>query len=113
MGLEIYIEASMMVRYCNRCGKDNLDDAAYCINCGAPLTVTSGRRARRERRRDEEWFIVPRGGSIAGIVFGLFLIFIGVALYAGWSFSWTLVGAAFLLLLGVLVVIAALYMRRR
>jgi len=53
------------------------------------------------------------GGSIAGIVFGIFLIFAGMTLYAGWVWNWSLVGATFLLLLGALIVVAALYFRRR
>jgi len=102
-----------MVRFCNRCGKENLDDATFCTSCGAPLDSSHERRYRRERRRDEEYFIAPMGGSIVGIVFGIFLIFVGMTLYAGWVWNWSLIGAAFLLLLGVLIVIAALYFRRR
>jgi hypothetical protein len=102
-----------MVRFCSRCGKENLDDAAFCTSCGAPMASSHERHFRRERRRDAEYFIAPRGGGIVGIVFGIFLIFAGMSLYAGWVWNWTVVGAGFLLLLGVLIVIAALYFRRR
>ena len=102
-----------MARFCTKCGKENLDYAAFCTSCGASMAASHERRFRREWRRDQEYFIAPMGGSIAGIVFGIFLIFAGMTLYAGWVCNWSLVGAIFLLLLGVLIVIAALYFRRR
>ncbi len=99
-----------MVRYCNRCGKDNLDDAQYCSNCGAPLQSVSDRHARRGMKRADGLSV---SGSIAGIVFGLFLIFVGFTFYQGWVWNWALVFAVFILLLGILIIVAALFMRRR
>ncbi len=39
---------------CNECNTENPDGSKFCINCGARLTVETGRRRRRqapERRR--------------------------------------------------------------
>lgn len=101
-------EERRMVRYCNRCGKDNQDEAAYCRNCGAPM-VPEPRRRAREWDRDS----ASIGGTIAGVVFGMLLIFVGVTLYEGWSWNWTMVIAAFFLLLGALLVVGAFWIRRR
>jgi uncharacterized membrane protein YvbJ len=103
----------MMARFCTRCGKENLDDAAFCTGCGSPIAMSKNSQPRHERRMGSEYFMAPMGGSIAGIVFGVFLIFLGMTLYAGWVWNWSLVGASFLLLLGSLIIIAALYFRRR
>jgi uncharacterized membrane protein YvbJ len=102
-----------MARYCTKCGKENLDDATFCTSCGTSMASSHERHFRHERYRNEEYFMAPRGGSIVGIVFGIFLIFVGMTLYAGWVWNWSLVGAGFLLLLGTLIIIAALYFRRR
>lgn len=102
-----------MARFCTKCGKENLDDAAFCTGCGSPMAPGYESHARSERRRERVYVVEPMGGGIAGIVFGIFLIFVGMTLYAGWVWNWTLVGASFLLLLGTLIVIAALFFRRR
>jgi len=103
----------MMALFCTKCGKENLDDALFCTGCGSSIASSHETHAHSERHMDREYFIAPMGGSIAGIVFGIFLIFVGMTLFAGWVWNWTLVGASFLLLLGSLIVVAALYFRRR
>lgn len=110
-----------MARYCGRCGKENADDAIYCKNCGASIAVTAEPYSAPKKRKedecfgteDEKCFGVPNGGVIVGIVFGLFLILAGVALFSGWTWNWNWVAAAFLLLIGVLIVVGAFYRRRR
>ncbi len=102
-----------MASFCTKCGKENLDDALFCTSCGSSMVSSHEPHMHRGSRRDEEFFIAPMGGSIAGIVFGIFLIFVGMTLFSGWAWNWTLVGASFLLLLGSLIVVATLYFRRR
>lgn len=110
-----------MARYCSKCGKENLDDAVYCMNCGTPLVATAEPYAGPKKRREDECFGtqeercfgIPNGAAIAGIIFGVLLIFAGIALFFGWSWNWNWLGAAILLLIGVLIVIGALYRRRR
>ncbi len=116
--------------YCVKCGAKNPDDAKVCSQCGAPLySVGEGEQHRGERecfgtrrreephrRVEEECFGIPRGGAIAGIVFGLIIILFGVSLFLQalypslppipwWSFI--------IIIFGILMVIGALYGLRR
>ena len=117
--------------YCVKCGAKNPDDAKVCSQCGAPLySMEEGERPRKvekecfgTRRREEpykrveeECFGIPRGGAIAGIVFGLIIILFGVSLFLQaiypelpeipwWSFI--------IIIFGILMVIGALYGLRR
>lgn len=59
--------------YCTKCGKENLDEAKYCVNCGVTLQPES--IEPMERRREQECFGLPHGGAIVGIIFGVILIF--------------------------------------
>jgi len=117
--------------YCVKCGAKNPDDAKVCSQCGAPLySIGEGeqpRKAEKEcfgtRRREEpyrrvedECFGIPRGGAIAGIVFGLIIILFGATLLLQaiypelppipwWSFI--------IIIFGILMVVGALYGLRR
>jgi len=116
--------------YCTKCGAKNPDDAKVCSQCGAPLYSLKegeqprkvekecfGTRRREEpyKRVEEECFGIPRGGAIAGIVFGLIIIIFGLSLFLEaytdlppipwWSFI--------IIIFGILMVIGALYGLRR
>ena len=76
MGDSEYIWGIEMV-YCTKCGKKNDDNVEFCVKCSEPLK--SYQTVRRERRRKEnECFGLPHGGSIAGLVIGLLIILWGV-----------------------------------
>jgi uncharacterized membrane protein YvbJ len=68
--------------YCTKCGTNNADDAAVCVNCGAPLHGASSEskpyvgRVRYER----EFGSHRRGGPIVGLIIGVIVIFIGLSL---------------------------------
>jgi hypothetical protein len=73
-------EKSMV--YCTKCGTNNVEGAKVCVNCGAPLYGSSGGggayegRVRYERRYHSHM----RSGTIAGLVLGVIVIFIGLSL---------------------------------
>ena len=107
--------------YCSKCGTQNVDDAKTCSNCGASL-YTVGQRYRgseREhyRRVENECFGLPNGGVIAGIVFGIIVVFIGLGLFlqaSGYivnfgSFIWPMI----LIIFGLLILAGGLYSWRR
>jgi hypothetical protein len=109
------------VVYCSKCGTQNPDDAKVCSNCGAPL-YTVGQRypgSEREhyRRVEGECFGLPNGGMIAGIIFGIIIILAGLGLflqatgYIGnfWNILWPII----IVIFGVLLLLGALYGRRR
>ena len=101
---------------CTKCGKENEEDAKFCFNCGA--TLHPEERKKRgdtcfgERRPEEECFRIPYGGAIAGIIAGVFIILIGLAI----AFEidiWRWIGVFILLIIGILVIVGATYGLRR
>ena len=93
--------------YCTKCGTKNEDDAVICANCNEPLVGHS--ISRRERRRKEnECFGLPHGGSIGGLVLGLIIILWGVTTILEidlGSYLWAFI----IIIFGTLMVAGALY----
>ena len=104
--------------YCEKCGKQNVEGARFCANCGADLyhrerREKEGRDCFGPRRRErDECFGLPHGGAIAGIIFGIFLLIVGVAALYGFDLLrnfWALA----LIMLGILIVAGVIYPRSR
>ncbi|MCW4014926.1 MAG: zinc ribbon domain-containing protein [Candidatus Bathyarchaeota archaeon] len=97
--------------YCTKCGTKNDDNATVCTNCKEPLATTQ--TVRRERRRKEnECFGLPHGGSIAGLVLGLIIVLWGISSIFDipfGSYLWALV----IVIFGTLMVAGALYSMSR
>lgn len=109
--------------YCAKCGTKNEDNATECAKCGAALQVPRPERRYRsdnncfgphERRNmEDECFGLPHGGAIAGIIFGIIIVIIGLAILSGLRI-WDYLGPLIMVIIGVLIVVGALYgMRRR
>ncbi len=64
------------------------------------------------RRRDDECFGLPRGGSIFGLFIGIIIIFVGLQQAFGWNID---VGPFAIIIVGLLMAAGALYglVRRR
>ena len=119
--------------YCPNCGVQVDDETAFCPKCGAPLKggkpeALIGQRGERwERRRDEKAEKAEKAEkhekaekaekherrSFTGpLIGGLILIFLGVMSilqilgYRVWEHTW----AYFLILIGGVVIVSALYM---
>lgn len=60
--------------YCPKCGKQNVDDAKFCNECGGSIT---GVKKESDRERAEECF---GGPQYAPYVWGLILVLIGLAI---------------------------------
>jgi hypothetical protein len=62
---------------------------------------------------EDECFGLPHGGAIVGIIFGVIVILIGLAIFSGVPL-WDYFGPAILVILGILIIAGAIYgMRRR
>jgi len=59
-------------------------------------------------RRVEECFGLPHGGAIAGIIFGAFIIILGLAMFLGQDI-WELIGPSAAIIIGILIVAGAIY----
>ena len=68
--------------YCTKCGTNNVEGAQVCVNCGAPLYGASGVSAAYEGRvrYERHYHGRMRSGTIAGLVIGVLIIFIGLSL---------------------------------
>lgn len=116
--LKVRMVITVMV-YCSSCGVKNGEDAEFCVNCGASLYPVRGKKihedtcfGRRERRVEDECFGLPYGGAIAGVVFGVFIILIGLAIAFGFDI-WSLIGPFILIIFGVLIIAGAIYGLRK
>jgi len=99
---------------CTRCGTDNKEGAQFCVKCGSSLYLKERGEKREEtcfgpeRRTEEECFGLPRFGAIAGLVFGAFIILIGIALLTGQDIGqW--IGPFALIVFGTLIVAGVIY----
>lgn len=111
----------IQLAYCTKCGTKNEDDATICSNCKAPLREVTPKRPRSQggcfgsgegRPSEDECFGLPYGGAIAGIIFGLIIVIIGLVIISGlqiWDILWPLM----IVILGVLIISGALYGMRR
>ncbi len=109
--------------YCSKCGVENKEDAKHCIKCGKPLhlvkekhkeeDVCFGRTERDiERKIEEECFWIPYGGALIGVILGVFIIIIGLAIVYNLEI-WRWIGTFITIIIGLLIVIAALFGFRR
>ena len=98
--------------YCSKCGTKNEEDAVVCVKCGASLVARPAWR-RESRRPEKECFGLPYGGAIAGLVFGIIIVIVGLSFVPGilpagieiWDYLWPLM----IIVVGVLIVAGALY----
>jgi len=99
--------------YCTKCGTKNEDTALVCVNCGASLQTGTSVTRRYERRRVEnECFGLPHGGAIAGIVIGAIILLWGaftLAQEAGWITRAPEIWPFVIIIIGVLIILGALY----
>ena len=58
------------------------------------------------RRREDECFGLPRGGSIFGLFIGIIIIFVGLQQLLGWNID---VGPFAIIVVGLLIAAGALY----
>jgi hypothetical protein len=93
--------------YCTKCGTKNEDDAVVCVNCNEPLAGHPPTR-RERRRKENECFGLPHGGSIAGLVLGLIIILWGVTTVLEIDFG-SYLWAFIVIIFGTLMVAGALY----
>jgi len=105
----------MAVVTCPKCGTKNEEDAKFCVSCGAALyPVTSGEKredtcfGQPERRVEEECFGLPHGGAIVGLIVGVFIILLGLAVAYGIDIGkW--IGPFILIVIGILIVAGVIY----
>lgn len=101
--------------YCTKCGMKNEDDSKFCLNCGAALHPEEKAESREdtcfgrpERHVEEECFGLPYGGMIIGVIFGVFIVLLGLAIALGQDIG-RFIGPFILIVIGLLVVAGALY----
>jgi hypothetical protein len=62
---------------------------------------------------EDECFGLPYGGAIIGIIFGVIIVFIGLAIFAGFRDILSYLGALIIFIVGILIVAGALFGMRR
>lgn len=98
--------------YCTKCGKENEDSAKFCVVCGAYLYSRDKERKEGcfgpKRYEEEECFGLPYGTTIIGIIFGIFIIIVGLTLLLGFNVErWF--GPVIAIIIGVLIIAGAIY----
>jgi len=108
----------MKMVYCSKCGTRNDDAAKICSNCGAPLYTVGeqyrGSEREHYRRVESECFGIPNGGVIVSIVIGAIIILLGLSIFIQSTYGVNIdIWPFILVIFGVLLVVGALYRRRR
>ena len=119
MGKTLFLfEWRKAVTTCTRCGAQNDEDARFCVNCGASLEVRRRRHedtcfGQPEHRIERECFGLPYGGAILGLIFGAFIIIMGLSMLLQLDLGQYL-GPFAVVIIGILIIAGALYgMTRR
>lgn len=97
--------------YCPNCGTKNDDDAQVCKNCGASLRGPS--RAYRRREYDD-CFGIRRGAQIWTVIFGIFILLIGLTSLLGdyyFWLRWDRIWPLFIIVIGILIIYGAVSRR--
>jgi hypothetical protein len=93
-----------------------LEDAKYCEKCGAALSVI---QEAGWERRVEQWgeefgrsveegcFGFSQGGTIIGIIIGVFLLIVGISILVG-DTIWRWIGPSFIIVIGLLIIVGVL-----
>ncbi len=114
--------------YCPKCSAEITEEMSFCPKCGAPLKAAqapaeprfrehyrgekSEKSEKAEKREKGEKREKQEFGFFGPLIGGLILIFLGIAAFIGVSYphyDWRTFGAFFLLLIGVIVIVAAIY----
>ena len=123
--------------YCPKCGSKIDEGMSFCPKCGAPVNIAQGptapgaptastRREYRRREKDEEKSEKGEkhekeekgekgekgeAGFLAPLVGGLILVFLGVVWWLSrtTNFDIRMLWALFLVMIGIVVIIAAIY----
>jgi len=121
---------------CPKCGAEVTEEMSFCPKCGAPLKAAqvlteprfreyrrgekSEKGEKTEKREKSEKAEKHELGFLGPLIGGLILIFLGIAAFIGVSYphyDLRTLGASFLLLIGVIVIVVAIYgvfvMRKR
>lgn len=106
--------------YCTSCGKKNPDDAKNCSKCGEPLT--SSRYGdddcfgfdRRIESIDERGNCFGIPNIIWPLFFGALIVIWGLSILLEWpvGFIWSNLWPYFVILIGIVIIVSALYRRR-
>jgi uncharacterized membrane protein YvbJ len=102
-----------MMVYCQSCGTKNEEENEYCSKCGTSLKETAEKRPERRQRQREECFGLPYGNLVIGIIIGIILIVAGLSSIYKFQIPWQYVGSALIVLIGLLIIIGAIYRTRR
>jgi len=99
--------------YCTKCGTKNEDTDLVCVKCGASLETGTIVSRRYERKgAEEECFGLPHGGAMVGIAIGVIILLWGsfeLAKQVGWITKAPDIWPFILIVLGLLIVLGALY----
>jgi len=105
--------------YCSKCGKEVVEGANFCPNCGADVRrerpptrpVRIEKREKEEKSEKKEKAEKEEVSPAAPLIGGIVLIFVGLTFYLSAAGLVALrdLWPYFLLLLGVVIVIAAIY----
>jgi len=111
--------------YCSKCGHKNPEGARNCEACQEPLQRTGRKKEKddwdncfgAEREMEDECFGLPDGSMIFTIIFGVIILFVGSILVLNEVLEldieiWGLIWPFFIILLGVLILVGALYRSR-
>ena len=92
-----------MVR-CTDCGDENPDDIECCSECGSHLYAIG--ESKKNTRKKDECFGLPRGGAIFGLFIGLIIIIVGLQQVFGLDID---VGPFAIIVVGLLFAAGAIY----
>jgi uncharacterized membrane protein YvbJ len=104
----------LILVYCTKCGTENEEEATECSSCGAPLNISHSTYRRRDWDMEDNCF-GGRDKTTWPIIFGGFLILLGLSTLLDDVFSWfrfDTLWPVFIIGIGLLIVSNAIRKRR-